>query len=131
MLAPLATSLVQPVISSIVKDINGRGVRGAGRGSISRLLIITNMNLDLMAFFQETIYLTIKDGAYVINLDDKNSKETHRVSLFIDIILVVYFDFFAIKYIPLQVLNKIKDKSITHNIFRIKDNESIMCGFYW
>ena len=23
-----------------------------------------------------------------------------------------------------------KDKSITHNIFRIKDNESIMCGFY-
>ena len=89
------------------------------------------MNLDLMAFFQETIYLTIKDGAYVINLDDKNSKETHRVSLFIDIILVVYFDFFAIKYIPLQVLNKIKDKSITHNIFRIKDNESIMCGFYW
>ena len=131
MLAPLATSLVQPVISSIVKDINGRGVRGAGGGSISRLLIITNMNLDLMAFFQETIYLTIKDGAYVINLDDKNSKETHRVSLFIDIILVVYFDFFAIKYIPLQVLNKIKDKSITHNIFRIKDNESIMCGFYW
>ena len=25
---------------------------------------------------------------------------------------------------------KIKDKSITHNIFRTKDNESIMCGFY-
>ena len=28
------------------------------------------------------------------------------------------------------MLNKIKDKSITHNIFRIQDNESIMCGFY-
>ena len=25
---------------------------------------------------------------------------------------------------------KFKDKSITHNIFRIQDNESIMCGCY-
>ena len=34
------------------------------------------------------------------------------------------------KYIPQEVLNKIRDKSITHNIFRIQDNESIMCEFY-
>ena len=32
--------------------------------------------------------------------------------------------------IPHEVLNKIRDKSITHNIFRIQDNESILCGFY-
>ena len=29
-----------------------------------------------------------------------------------------------------EVLKKIKGKSITHNIFRIQDNESIICGFY-
>ena len=34
LLAPLAASLVQPVISSVVKDISGRGVRRAGRGYI-------------------------------------------------------------------------------------------------
>ena len=28
-------------------------------------------------------------------------------------------------------IKKIKDKSITDIIFRIQDNESIMCGFYW
>ena len=28
------------------------------------------------------------------------------------------------------VLNKIRDKSITHNIFGIQDNESIFRGFY-
>ena len=28
-----------------------------------------------------------------------------------------------------KVLNKVKDKSITHNIFRIQDNDSIMCEF--
>ena len=44
--------------------------------------------------------------------------------------LAVYFDSFAIEYIPQKVSIRIKDKSITHNIFRIQDNESIMCGFY-
>ena len=29
------------------------------------------------------------------------------------------------------MLNKIRDKSITHSIFRIKGNDSIMCGFYF
>ena len=43
--------------------------------------------------------------------------------------LTVHFDSFVIEYIPQEVLNKIKDKSITHNIFRIQDTESIMCGF--
>ena len=60
----------------------------------------------------------------------KKSKGTHWVSLFIDRNAAAYFDSFRIEYIPLEVLNKIRDKSITHNIFRIQDNESIMCGFY-
>ena len=59
----------------------------------------------------------------------KKSKGTHWVSLFIDKNTAVYFDSFSIECIPQEVLNKIKDKSVTHNIFRIKDNESIMCGF--
>ena len=41
-----------------------------------------------------------------------------------------YFGLFGIEYIPQEILNKIKGKSITHNIFRIQDNESIICGFY-
>ena len=60
----------------------------------------------------------------------KKSKETHWVLLFIGRNLPVYFDSFGIERIPQEVLNKIKDKSITRNIFRIQDNESIMCGFY-
>ena len=66
----------------------------------------------------------------MINLDDKKSKETNWISLFIDRNTALHFDSFGIEYIPQEVLNKIKDKSITHNIFRIQDNESIMCGFY-
>ena len=73
----------------------------------------------------------IKDGAYVINLDDKNSKGAQWVSFYWQKNTAVYFDCFGIEYIPQKVLNKIKDKWITHNIFRIQDNESIMCGFYF
>ena len=36
LLAPLAASLVQPVISSVVKGITGRGVRTAGKGYIDK-----------------------------------------------------------------------------------------------
>ena len=71
----------------------------------------------------------IKDGAYVINFDDKKVKG-HWVSLVIDRYTAAYFDSFGIEYIPQGVLNKINDKFITHNIFRIQDNEPIMCEFY-
>ena len=69
----------------------------------------------------------IKDRANVINPSDKKSKGTHWVSLFIDRNIAVYFDFFGID-IPQEVLNKIIEKSITHNIFRIQHNDSTMCG---
>ena len=50
-------------------------------------------------------------------------KGTHWVLSFINKNTAVYFDSFRIKYIPQESLNQ--DKSITHNIFRIQDNESI------
>ena len=49
----------------------------------------------------------IKDRAYVINLDDRNSKGTHWVSLFIDKNIAIYFDSFGIEYIPQEVLNQL------------------------
>ena len=78
------------------------------------------MNPDIKAFFQEK---------WSINFDDKKSKGTYWVSLFIDRNTAVYLGSFGIEYILQEVLNKIRDKSITHNIFKIQDNESIMCEF--
>ena len=51
------------------------------------------------------------------------------VSLLIDRNLALYFVSFGIEYIPVAVLKKIKDKSITWYILRIQENESIMCAF--
>ena len=46
------------------------------------------MNQDLLVFFQEIIYLKaislkkIKDGAYIINLDECVNVGTHWIALF-------------------------------------------------
>ena len=68
---------------------------------------------------------------YVINLDSKQGKGTCRVSLFIDRNRAVSFDTLRIEYILPEVLNKIRDKSITHNIFRIQDDDSNVYGFHF
>ena len=44
--------------------------------------------------------------------------------------MAVYCDSFGIKYIPQEVLNKIQDKIIIHNIFQIQARGFIMCRFY-
>ena len=72
----------------------------------------------------------IKDGAYVINFDDKQSKGTHWVPLFINKNTAGYFDSVGIEYIPQEVSSKIKDKSLARNIPRIQSDNSVMCGFY-
>ena len=89
MLAPLATSLVQPVISSVVKVISGRGVRRAERGCMVKNLVQLHplRNMKITNYFNNEPRFNgvlsrnnlrrIKDGAYTINLDDKTSKGTH------------------------------------------------------
>ena len=42
----------------------------------------------------------------MINIDIKNSKETHWASLFIDINAAACFHSFGIDYIPLELLKK-------------------------
>ena len=39
------------------------------------------------------------------------------------------YDSFGIEYIPQEVLTKVKDKSITQNIYRLQDDYSVMYGF--
>ena len=58
------------------------------------------------------------------------SKGTHWISLFSDRNTAEYFGSLGIDYIPQEVTNKTRYKSITHNIFRRQDDDSIMCTFY-
>ena len=58
-------------------------------------------------------------------------KELIGFFLLIDRNTAVHFHSCEFEQIPDDVLNKIKDKSIIHNIIRIQDDDSIMCGFYF
>ena len=67
------------------------------------------------------------DGASLINFDDKKVKE--QIGFHYLLTEIQLYTLILLEYIPQEVLNKIKDKSITDNIFRIQDNASNMCGF--
>ena len=72
----------------------------------------------------------IRDGAYVVNLDDYSDIGTHWVALYIININVTYFDSFRVEHIPKEIKNIISNKNIKTNIFRIQAYNSIMCGYF-
>ena len=62
----------------------------------------------------------IKDGAYVINLDEYSDIGTHWVALYIKNNNITYFDSFGVEHIPKEIKTFIsRPSSITINIFRI------------
>ena len=72
----------------------------------------------------------IKDGAYVINLDEHSDIETHWIALYVQNNDTTYFESFGIEYIPKEIRTFIGNKNIKTNIFRIQAYDSIMCGYF-
>ena len=72
----------------------------------------------------------IKDGAYVINLDEYSDIGTHWIALYALDNIVTYFDSFRVEHI-LEEIKKFIDKStVVTNTFRIQAYDSIMCGYF-
>ena len=61
----------------------------------------------------------IKDGAYVVNLDEYSDTGTHWVALSVNINNVTYFDSFGVEHIPKEIKAFIKNKNVKTNIFTI------------
>ena len=60
----------------------------------------------------------------------KNKVKEYCASLLIDRNTAEYLYTFEIEYLLQEILNKIKDKSIPLNMFRIQSDDSIMCEYY-
>ena len=69
----------------------------------------------------------IKDGAYVINLDEYKSIEIHWIALYVNAESVTHFDSFGVLHIPKEIKKFIGNKNIITNIYRIKAYNSITC----
>ena len=63
----------------------------------------------------------IKDGAYVINLDEYKSIETHWI----------YFNTFGSEHVLKEIKRFIGNKNIITNNYRIQAYDSIICGYFF
>ena len=61
----------------------------------------------------------IKDGEYVINLDEYEWTGTHWIALYVNAKNVTYFYSFGVEHIPEETKAFIRNKNITTNIYRI------------
>ena len=72
----------------------------------------------------------IKNGAYVINLDEYRHIGTHWVALYVNNKTIIYFDSFGVEHILKEIMKFIGNKNIITNIFRIQAYDSIRCGYF-
>ena len=72
----------------------------------------------------------IKDGAYLINLDEYSDIGTHWGFLYLNNNDVTYFDSFGIEHIPKEMIKFIGNKNIKTNVFRKQAYDSIICRYF-
>ena len=84
-----------------------------------------------MVFIREIIYLKkIKDGAYIINLDEYSDIGTRCIALYVSNNDVTYFDSLGVEHISTEIKEFVKNKNLKTNIFRIQAYHSVMCGYF-
>ena len=81
-------------------------------------------------FSRDNLPKKIKDGAYVINLDEYADVGTHWIALFCNRNEIVYFDSFGVEHVPEEIKKFVGNKNIKANIFRVQANDSVMCGYF-
>ena len=80
----------------------------------------------------------MKDGDYVINLDEYSDIGSHWIVLYVQNNNVTYFDSFGVEHIPKEIETFINhpsstashNKNIKINIFRVQAYDSIMWGYF-
>ena len=72
----------------------------------------------------------IKDGAYVINLDEYSDIGNHWVFLYVNNKTATHFDSFGLEHIRQEIRVFIAEKDIIASLYKIQSYDSIMCGYY-
>ena len=86
-------------------------------------------------FSRDNLPSTMKNGAYVINLDEYHDIGTHWVALYVHNKTITYFDSFGVEHIPKEIIKFIEsrfpdNRNIITNIFRIQAYDLIICGYF-
>ena len=81
------------------------------------------------AYSRDNLPKTIKNGAYVINLDKYADAGTRWIALYVIDNEITYFHSFSVKH-PKEIKKFTDHRNIKTNIFRIQADNSIMCGHF-
>ena len=81
-------------------------------------------------YSRDNLHDKIRDGSYVINLDEYRNIGSDLVALYVNNKTVTYFDSFGVEDIPEEIKTIVNNKNIIANIFRIKAYDSVMCGYF-
>ena len=73
---------------------------------------------EIQKYYQ--ILSKIKDGTYIINLDEYQSIGTHRIALYVNAKNVTYLGSFRVEHIAKEFRKFIRNKNIINNIYRIQ-----------
>ena len=98
-------------------------------------------NFEIQAYYQneprfigvysrDNLLDEIKDGVYVINLDEYSDIGTHWIALYVNNKTVTYFSSFGIEHISKEVKKFVDNKNTIANIFRIQAYDSVMRGYF-
>ena len=72
----------------------------------------------------------IKDGEYVMNLDEYKSVETHCMALYMNGKNIMYFDRCGVEYAPKGILKIIGNKNMITNICSIESWNNILVNLW-
>ena len=81
-------------------------------------------------FSRNNLPKKIKDGAYVINLDEYADVQPRWIALFCNRNEIAYFHSFGVEHIPEEIKEVIGNKNIKVNIFQVRGNDSLICGYF-
>ena len=81
-------------------------------------------------YSRDNLPKTIKNGAYVINLDEYEDVGTHWIALYVKDNEITYFVSFGVEHVPKEIKKFVGHKNIKANIFSIQADNPIMCGYF-
>ena len=140
LLGTLGASLLGDLLT---KNLSGKGTVRAGEGIKKTALMpahpLTNFEIRNYhkneprfnsVYSRDNLPKTIKNGAYVVNLDEYEDAGTHWIALYVKNNAITYFDSFGVEHVSKEIKKFIGHKNIKTNIFRIQADNSIMCGYF-
>ena len=81
-------------------------------------------------YYRDNLPDKIKDGAYIINLNEYSDIGTHWIALYVNAKIVTYFDSFRVEHIPKNIKKNINNKKIIAKIFILQAYDSVMCRYF-